>query len=66
MYKRQEIYTSKKMPPDGTENIGENCISVIEIIRAMNFTLFSKMPGNIISNGKIAYNIRILFLHRSC
>ena len=28
------------MPPDGTENIGENCISVIEIIRAMNSTLY--------------------------
>ena len=32
--------TSTKMSPDGTENNGENCISVIEIIRVMNLTLF--------------------------
>ena len=32
--------TSTKMPPDGTENNGENCISVIEIIGVMNFTLY--------------------------
>ena len=41
--------TSKKMFPDGTENNGENCISVIEIIRVMNFTLyffFLQIPGN--------------------
>ena len=50
------------MPTDGTENDGENFVSVIELKRVMNFTLdFFHRYQEILSNNQIAYNIRILF-----
>ena len=43
------------MPTDGTENDGENFVSVLELKRVMNFTLYF-FPKNqeIMSNNQIA------------